>query len=163
MTSAESVVHVELSEFSKAGSKLLNGSFVGLDFLSIDDTFSFLLEVESKILQKDEVSAGCGSAFSLNLFADAVVEELDLLLQSVFEDRENWGKGELWIFISVWSSSMTHQYNRLGSAFLQEVEGVKGRGNSGRVSDNPVLNWNVEVYSDEHSLVLNQMWYLIQG
>lgn len=78
MCGTESIVYVNITMFGKLLSEIINLFLSGFDLLAVDDTFTFLSSVESKILKKDDLTAFGFSSDLGGSIADAILNESDV-------------------------------------------------------------------------------------
>lgn len=76
---------------------------------------TLLLDVEAEVLEEDDLAVLGGSADSLDLLTDAVVEELDILVEEGRELLGDGGQAILFNLLAVRATEMAHQDDRGGT------------------------------------------------
>lgn len=112
VSGTESIVDVDIPQLGERGTELEDISLAGLgDIALLVLDLALLLDVEAQILQKDDLAAGGRSASGLNLLADTVVQELDILVNEVGKLLGNGGQAVLVDNFAIGATEMAHQDN----------------------------------------------------
>lgn len=115
MGSTKGIIDVDISQRSQRLSELFNSSGVGLDLLAVDLSGAFFFNVESEVLQKNDlaiVSLGNGL---LNLGSDTVVQESHLGVQKLGKFISNRGQRVLVNNLTIGSAQMRSENDSLSS------------------------------------------------
>lgn len=152
---SKGVVDVDVGERSQRLSELLDLGGVSLDLLAVAILVgSLLLGVESQVLQENHLSVlGLGDLL-LNLGADTVVKEGDGLAEELGELGLDGLERVLLDSLAVGSAEMRGKDHGLGTLVNGILDGGQGGDDSLVVGDGGAVEGDVEVDSDEHSLVL---------
>lgn len=91
--SSERVVNVDVSQLGQRLAESLDSGGISLDFRSRSiDSFSFLFQMVTKVLEEDDAPWGWVGTGSLNLSSDAVVEEDDISAKEECDVSKETGK-----------------------------------------------------------------------
>ncbi|KAH3676868.1 hypothetical protein OGATHE_001358 [Ogataea polymorpha] len=91
------------------------------------------------------------ASLTLDLRANTVRQESDLLTQQRLQFASNRLQGEFLVHLTVWSTQMGSQDDNLWLLIQNVLDGWQGSNNSLIVGDLVPIKRNIEVHSDEHS------------
>lgn len=124
--STKSIVNVDITERSKLASEIGNLCISGLNLFSIDLSLTFFSKIESKIFEQKYLTVFALSASFGGILTNAVWYPLNISLKEIADSWDKWLKGELLLLGSLWSTSVRHQDDGLGTIFEQVVNTWKG-------------------------------------
>jgi len=110
--------------------------------------------VETKVLQKDDLTRGELGAGSLDLRANAVVEELDGALKELLKVLSDGLKSKLGLDLTIRATKVAHENDR-AAALKNVVDGGKSGTHTVVTLDLAVLHGDVEVDTHENALALD--------
>lgn len=152
---SKGVVDVDVGQRRQRLSELLDLGGVCLDLLAVGVLGgSLLLGVEPQVLQQDHLAVLCLGDLLLDLGADTVIEESDGLAEQLGELGLDGLERVLLDLLAVGSAEMGGQDHGLGSLIKSILDGGESGDDSLVVGDGGTVQRNVEVDSDEDSLVL---------
>ena len=90
MAGAESIVNIDVTEARQRAPESINISLRAFDFLAVDDALAFFSHMEAQVLEEHHLTVLGFAACLLDIRADAVVKEVNLPLEEIFE---GWNDG----------------------------------------------------------------------
>lgn len=146
MGSAESIVDIDISELAQAGTEGLDSFGVSLDLLAVSILAgTFFLNVETKVLEENDLAAGGSLACLLNLRTDAVRKESNWLAEELLDFLGNRCEGVLLLNFAVGTTQVRHEHDRAGTLLEGVLDGRQGLDNTVVVGDHAILERYVEV------------------
>lgn len=116
VSGSKGIVDVDITELGERGAELLDIGLGGLgDIALLVLDLALFLDVEAEVLEEDDLAVLGGGADSLDLLADAVVEELDILVEEGRELLGDGGQAVLFDLLAIRATEMAHQDNRSGA------------------------------------------------
>jgi hypothetical protein len=148
VSSTESIVDIDISEAGQASTELLDGLGVSLGLVTVLILGrAFLFNVETKVLQKDNLATSGTLAGRLNFGTNTVAKESDGLTKKLLDFSGNGSKGVLFLALAIGTAKMGHQDNSRGTVLQSILNSGQSLNNSVVVSDLAIFQRNVEVDS----------------
>ena len=148
VSSTESIVDIDISEAGQASTELLDGLGVSLGLVTVLILGrAFLFNVETKVLQKDNLATSGTLAGRLNFGTNAVAKESDRLTKKLLDFSGNGSKGVLFLALAIGTAKMGHQDNSRSTVLQSILNSGQSLNNAVVVSDLAIFQRNVEVDS----------------
>lgn len=114
VSGSEGIVDIDISEPAQGIPKSSDLGRISFDFPPRGWVFALplLLQMETKVLQKDHSPRWGVLTGSLDCRTDTVRQEHDVPIQKLGEDRKDRLQRIFLLTITIWTSEMTHQHHR---------------------------------------------------
>jgi len=161
--STESVVDEDVSQVSELASEFFDFFRGSLDLFAVDFSLAFFSEIESKVLEQEDLTFLAIFDHLNGLWTNRFWDKCDISSECFADSWDDWLEGEFLLHSTVWSTSVRHKDDRMGTLIEQVLDTWNGCGDSQWVSDLSVLHGDVEVDSHEDFLALDQLGIVVDG
>jgi hypothetical protein len=152
--STEGIAHVDVTELAERATEGLELFGGGLDGDAVLLDLGLFLEVETEVLEKDDLTRLKLGAGSLDLRTNTVVEELNGALEELLEVLGDGLESELGLDLTIRAAKVAHENDR-STALKDVVDGGKSSTHTVVALDLAVLHGDVEVDTHENTLALD--------
>eukprot|EP00048_Salpingoeca_helianthica_P010876 m.155639 g.155639 ORF g.155639 m.155639 type:complete len:412 (+) comp15146_c8_seq1:237-1472(+) len=154
VSSAKGVVDVDITELGQRG---LEGSALvlgGLERLAGSiHALALLLDVEAQVLQQNHRARGGVGASGLDLSTHAIRQEEYLASQQLLQLHRDRLEGKLLLGLSIGTTKVAHQHNRLCSVVQRILDGRQSSLNTQSVGNlASLIRGDIKVHAHEHAL-----------
>lgn len=91
--------------------------------------------METEVLQKEDLAVSGRGNGILNLLANTIIKEGNLLSEEPLELWDNRLEAEFWVYFAIWSSEMGHEDHCFGAVLDSIFDGWEGSDNPLRIGD----------------------------
>jgi len=154
VSSTEGIAHIDVTKLAEGATESLKLLSSGLDGNTVLLDLGLLLKVETKVLQKNNITRLKVGTSSLNLRTNTIVEELDRAVKELLKVLSDGLEGKLRLDLTIRAAKVAHENNR-ATTLKDVVDGRKSGAHTVIALDLTVLHGNVEIDTHENTLALD--------